>query len=274
MRVGPGATQPCAHANAIPGLAATIATAAIQQRRRDRFGHHVELQHDYSTCARLFRTGGTDRNLPDYGFDATAVGLAGVAVAQLTKRTLLPSISVSGQVRSATHRPHTSSRHGLICQPNIVMVRGRQTSRPGSTTGSRLHPVSAGATRIAKFRSRLHAVDYSDAGCAERQRGASLRWVRRIGIAGFTANPFFQWIYTAPGQTISAHAPLSLNPDSMDVTSPVTERFNRLDRAFFAGQVNPISSKIDQTKFPAYKVSAHGFAGRMDCRARRSKRLE
>ncbi len=42
----------------------------------------------------------------------------------------------------------------------------------------------------------------------------------------------------------------------------MTERFNRLNRDFFADQVNPISSRIDQTKFPGYKVyGGIGFAG-------------
>jgi hypothetical protein len=47
-----------------------------------------------------------------------------------------------------------------------------------------------------------------------------------------------------------------------DVTSPVTERFNRLDRDFFSGTVNPISSQINQAKFPGTQVlGGIGFAG-------------
>ena len=48
----------------------------------------------------------------------------------------------------------------------------------------------------------------------------------------------------------------------MGFTTPVTERFNRLNRDFFATEVNPISSQIDQTRFPGMKVyGGIGFAG-------------
>ena len=52
------------------------------------------------------------------------------------------------------------------------------------------------------------------------------------GSAGFTANPFFQWIYTAPWvqDDIKLTRKLALNLGlRWDITSPVTERFNRLE---------------------------------------------
>jgi hypothetical protein len=85
------------------------------------------------------------------------------------------------------------------------------------------------------------------------------------GSAGFTANPFYQWIYTAPWvqDDIKLTHKLALNLGlRWDITSPVTERFNQVNRDFFATVVNPISNSIDQTKFPGMKVyGGIGFAG-------------
>jgi hypothetical protein len=47
-----------------------------------------------------------------------------------------------------------------------------------------------------------------------------------------------------------------------DRQATVTEMHNRMNRDFFRDQVNPISSKIDQSKFPGFKVNGGiGFAG-------------
>src|SRR6185503_17782226 len=85
------------------------------------------------------------------------------------------------------------------------------------------------------------------------------------GSAGFTANPFFQWVYYAPWvqDDIKLTRKLALNLGlRWDYTTPVTERFNRLNRDFFATEVNPISSQINQTRFPGYKAyGGIGFAG-------------
>src|SRR5262249_38458045 len=75
----------------------------------------------------------------------------------------------------------------------------------------------------------------------------------------------YQWVYTAPWvqDDIKLSRKLSLNLGlRWDITSPVTERFNRMNRDFFTTQVNPISSLIDQSKFPGMKVyGGIGFVG-------------
>src|SRR5262249_40850438 len=85
------------------------------------------------------------------------------------------------------------------------------------------------------------------------------------GSAGFTANPFFQWLYYAPWvqDDIKLTRKLAVNVGlRWDYTSPVTERFNRMNRDFFTTIVNPISTQMDQTKFRGMNVyGGLGFAG-------------
>ena len=77
--------------------------------------------------------------------------------------------------------------------------------------------------------------------------------------------PYYQWKYYAPWiqDDIKLTRRLTINLGlRWDITSPVTEKYDRVNRGFFADQVNPISSKIDQTQFPGYKVyGGIGFAG-------------
>jgi len=206
----------------------------------------------------------------DYGFDATQWGWPSSLVSQLTKRTLLPSISVSGATTlgnassNITFEPTTV----LSLQPNVVMVRGKQTIKAGLdyrlTLYTQYRP-SADRGSLS-FDQGFTRSDYLTQDALSGVGAASLLLgYAGSGSAGFTANPFFQWIYTAPWvqDDIKLTRKLALNFGlRWDITSPVTERFNRLDRDFFADQVNPISSKIDQTKFPGYKVyGGIGFAG-------------
>ena len=207
---------------------------------------------------------------PDFGFDATQWGWPASTVAQLTKRNLLPSISVAGATTlgnassNITFEPTTV----LSLQPNVVMVRGKQTIKAGLdyrlTRYTQYRPSADRAS--LSFDQGFTRSDYLTQDALSGNGAASLLLgYAGSGSAGFTANPFFQWIYTAPWvqDDIKLTRKLALNFGlRWDITSPVTERYNRLNRDFFADQVNPISSKIDQTKFPGMKAyGGIGFAG-------------
>src|SRR5215831_6336605 len=206
----------------------------------------------------------------DYGFDATQWGWPASLVSQLTKRTLLPSISVAGATTlgnassNITFEPTTV----LSLQPNMVMIRGKQTIKAGLdyrlTRYTQFRPSADRGT--LSFDQGFTRSDYLTQDALSGNGAASLLLgYAGSGSAGFTANPFFQWIYTAPWvqDDIKLTRKLALNLGlRWDITSPVTERFNRLDRDFLANQVNPISSQIDQSKFPGYKVNGGiGFVG-------------
>ena len=182
-------------------------------------------------------------------------------VAQLTKRNLLPSISVAGATTlgnassNITFEPTTV----LSLQPNVVMIRGKQTIKAGLdyrlTRYTQYRPSADRAS--LSFDQGFTRSDYLTQDALSGNGAASLLLgYAGSGSAGFTANPFFQWIYTAPWvqDDIKLTRKLALNFGlRWDITSPVTERYNRLNRDFFADQLNPISSKIDQTKFPGYQ---------------------
>lgn len=85
------------------------------------------------------------------------------------------------------------------------------------------------------------------------------------GEVDYIARPYYSWRYWAPWaqDDIKVSRRLTVNVGvRWDVLSPLTERYNRLNYGFFPGQVNPISSQINQTKFPGYKVyGGIGFTG-------------
>jgi hypothetical protein len=77
---------------------------------------------------------------------------------------------------------------------------------------------------------------------------------------------YYRWGYVAlwMQDDIKVTRKLSINLGlRWDVQTPVTEMHDRMNRGFFSDQVNPISSRIDQSKFPGYKVNGGiGFAGK------------
>lgn len=85
------------------------------------------------------------------------------------------------------------------------------------------------------------------------------------GGVDYIARPYYSWRYYAPWvqDDIKISRRLTVNLGlRWDILGPLEERYNRLNNGFFPDQVNPISSQINQTKFPGYKVNGGiGFAG-------------
>jgi hypothetical protein len=206
----------------------------------------------------------------DFGFDATQWGWPAPVVSQLTKRNLLPSISVAGATTlgnaasNITFEPTTV----LSLQPNVVMMRGKQSIKVGlDYRMTRYTQFRPSADRgILNFDQGFTRSDYLTQDALSGSGAASLLLgYAGSGSAGFTANPFFQWIYMAPWvqDDIKLTSKLAINLGlRWDITTPVTERFNRLNRDFLANQLNPVSSQINQNKFPGFKAyGGIGFAG-------------
>lgn len=153
-------------------------------------------------------------------------------------------------------------------QPNVALIRGRHTIKAG---------LDSRVTRFTDQRPEYAAgrLDFDRA--FTRQNYLVQDAVTGNGIAslllGFPASgrvdynvfPYYQSIYTAPWiqDDIKVTRRLTVNVGlRWDVHLPPTERYNRANRDFLATVENPISSRIDQTRFPGYKVyGGLGFAG-------------
>ena len=206
----------------------------------------------------------------DYGFDTTQLGWPESLASQLVKRTLLPSISVNGATTLGNSSGNITFEPTTVfsVQPNLSLMRGKQTIKIGlDSRVTRYTQYRPNADRgIFSFDQGFTRADFQNQDALSGNGAASLLLgYPGSGSAGFTANPFFQWIYMAPWvqDDFKVTRRLTLNLGlRWDVTTPVTERHDRLDRDFLATTLNPISSQINQTKFPGMKVyGGIGFVG-------------
>jgi hypothetical protein len=204
------------------------------------------------------------------GFNATQIGWPASLVSQLPNSYLFPDISVAGATTlgqssgNVTFEPTTV----LSLGPNVALIRGRHTIKAGLdfrvTRYTQYRPTTGGGS--LSFTNTFTQANYLTGDAFSGNGAASLLLgYAASGSVGYTADPFFQWLYYAPWvqDDIKVARRLTLNFGlRWDITTPVTERFNELDRDFFASQVNPISSQINQTAFSGMKVyGGIGFVG-------------
>ena len=133
---------------------------------------------------------------PDFGFDATQWGWPATTVAQLTKRNLLPSISVAGATTlgnassNITFEPTTV----LSLQPNVVMIRGKQTIKAGLdyrlTRYTQFRPSADRAS--LSFDQGFTRSDYLTQDALSGNGAASLLFgIRGIGLGRFHGESIF-----------------------------------------------------------------------------------
>ncbi|HWB85349.1 MAG TPA: carboxypeptidase regulatory-like domain-containing protein [Bryobacteraceae bacterium] len=152
--------------------------------------------------------------------------------------------------------------------PTLSVSRGRQLIKTGVDIRimhlANYNSAYAGGT--AAFNQGFTRANYLTADSLTGSSIASaLLGDAASGEVDYIANPYYRWTYYAPWvqDDIKLTRRLTVNLGlRWDVLSPLTDSQNRLNNGFFTDVVNPISSQIDQTQFPGYKVyGGIGFAG-------------
>jgi carboxypeptidase family protein len=157
----------------------------------------------------------------------------------------------------------------LSFQPNLALIRGRHTIKAGldlrvSRFTDQRPEYAAGRLDFDRAYTRQNYL-VQDA-LTGNGIASLLLGYPASGRVDYSVLPYYQTIYTAPWlqDDIKLTRRLTLNLGlRWDLHLPPTERFDRANREFFADVENPISSRIDQTRFPGFKVKGGiGFAGR------------
>jgi hypothetical protein len=156
----------------------------------------------------------------------------------------------------------------LSLQPNAALVRGKHTIKAGLdyrlTRFTEQRPdFSAGRLDFDRgFTRRDYLVQDALSG---NGIASLLLGFPAAGRIDYNVYPYFQNLYIAPWiqDDIKLTRHLTINVGlRWDLNTALTERYNQMNRGFFAGQVNPISNRIDKTKFPGYEVKGGlGFTG-------------
>jgi hypothetical protein len=204
------------------------------------------------------------------GYSSASLGFAPASVSQFPRPELFPRISISGARElgmssgNLTFEPTTT----LALQPNVAYMRSRHTIKAGLdfrvSRYTQVRPGAGGGT--FNFDRAFTRSDYlvqdavSGVGMASFLLGYPVS-----GSINNIAEPLWQWIYYAPWfqDDFKISRKLTLNFGfRWDVNLPATERFNQINRGFFADQVNPLSERINRNQFPNFAVlGGIGFVG-------------
>ncbi len=188
--------------------------------------------------------------------------------AQLPGATRVPFIAPSGYGSLGSNSYIFEPTNVFSLQPNFGLIRGRHTIKTGLdfrvSRFTDLRPDYAGGR--LEFDRGFTRADYLVQDALSGNSVASLLLgYPSGGRIDNKVGPYYQTVYYAPWvqDDIKLTRRLTVNLGlRWDFNLPPSERFNRMNRGFFADAVNPISSRIDQKAFPGYKVNGGiGFAG-------------
>jgi hypothetical protein len=204
------------------------------------------------------------------GFSVAQLGFSQSLAAQFPRPDLFPRISISGARElgmssgNLTFEPTTT----LALQPNVAHMRSKHTIKAGLdfrvSRYTQIRPGAGGGT--FNFDRAFTRSDYLVQDAVSGVGMASfLLGYPASGSINNVAEPFWQWVYYAPWiqDDIKITRRLTVNLGfRWDINLPATERYNQINRGFFADQVNPISERINKTAFPNFTVRGGiGFVG-------------
>ena len=203
-------------------------------------------------------------------YDATVLGWPKSLVSQFPEPNRFPYLNINSYkaLGSSVNNVWLAPTTTFAVAPSITMIRGRHSLKTGLdyrlTRYANYQSTWAGGTFV--FDRGFTRGNYLTQDALSGNAIASaLLGAASSGEVDYVARPYYSWSYFAPWvqDDIKVTRRLTINLGlRWDVTVPVTEKYNRMNRGFFGGQVNPISSQIDQKLFPGYKVyGGIGFAG-------------
>ena len=207
----------------------------------------------------------------NYGsYTGTAIGLPASLVNSFEEPNRFPYITASSYQYVGS-----SSSNILWCPTATIALAPTLTANHGR------HQLKMGLdyrwTRYASYQSNYASGTFafstgftqSNYALSDNASGSSiasmLLGIPSSGEVDYIVKPYYRWHYLAPWvqDDIKVSRRLTVNLGlRWDLLVPVTEKHNEMNWGFLPSTVNPISSQINQTQFPGYKVyGGMGFAG-------------
>ena len=202
-------------------------------------------------------------------FDATVIGWPKDLVSRLPEPNRFPTITINSYktLGPSANNIWLAPTTTIALAPTLTAIRGRHSMKFGldfrSIGYANYQSIGTGGTFT--FDRALTRSNYLTQDALSGSAIASLLLgAPASGEVIDLVKPYYSWKYLAPWiqDDIKLTRRLTINLGlRLDINLPVTERYDRVNRGFFADQVNPITSKIDQTKFPGFKaMGGIGFA--------------
>lgn len=193
-----------------------------------------------------------------FGFDATQLGFPASLVNQLPQR-MFPIINID-EYTNLSRGQGENRNYIWSLQPNISMTRGRHNIRAGLDFRS-THVAGRSVGNAGMVLNHSRAFTQREFNRADALSGSALASFLLGAPSGGSIDnnllPDYRWTYVAPWVqddwkitdrwTVNAGF-------RYDFNSPVSEEENRLNYVFDPSIANPVTARIDQTRFPGYQV--------------------
>ena len=203
----------------------------------------------------------------DANFDITSLGLPATLSAQLPYGANFGRYSLDNYVPLGRY-PSQNITNSFNIHPTFTKVNGKRTTKGGLdmrwiqySTQNPGNVLALGSSTVLTQR------DYTRGdGVSGDSLAGFLLGTPTTGSVNYAVYPIFMYRYLAPWvqHDWKLLPRLTVNFGMrIDLNSPPTERFNRMNRGFDMTVVNPIDSLIDRTKFPGFPTLYGGlqFAG-------------
>lgn len=198
------------------------------------------------------------RSDPGLGFDPTTLGFPAELAAQLPNR-VFPRVNLADYTSLGRQGFSRETTTVFSLQPNFSWTRGRHNVRGGLDMRlTKYTRENNGNLFFLQFDRRYTQRVHNQSDSLSGNSIASLLLGAPFG--GAVDNNFFpefRWDYYAPwiqdDWKLTDRLTLNLG-FRWDLNTPVYELSNSLNAGFDPGVLNPVSSRIDQSRFPGYEV--------------------